>query len=247
MNRRFSRNKAMKFFESLPCIIGMEACSPIIGRAVMDGSPSANDAGAIKTVCQDAVDAEAIVEAMLPQTCGSWKSRAKSNRVFCLIACESSSTQTINASDKFGLVCPSGAWKVVELEEIRRGRQVVETGERAVVHLRMIRREMKQIEDKIKVFLDENEACQRLAEIPGIGIMTATALVATVGDARQFRSGRHQTALHWRKDEAFGDLETRRLLSSKIVDSWCSFAVFGASSGVRQVSSQTETPGGGKA
>ena len=82
----------------------------------------------------------------------------------------------------------------------------------------MIRREMKQIEDKIKVFLDENEACQHLAEIPGIGIMTATALVATVGDARQFRSGRHlggisrvgaQTALHWRKDEAFGDLETR--------------------------------------
>ena len=63
-----------------------------------------------------------------------------------------------------------------------------------VEHLRMIRREMKQVEDKIKVFLDENEACQRLAEIPGIGIMTATTLVATVGDARQFRSGRHLAA-----------------------------------------------------
>ena len=28
MSRRFSRNKAMKFFENLPqCVIGMEACS----------------------------------------------------------------------------------------------------------------------------------------------------------------------------------------------------------------------------
>ena len=37
MNCRFSRNKAMKFFESLPpCIIGMERLArvPIIGRAV---------------------------------------------------------------------------------------------------------------------------------------------------------------------------------------------------------------------
>ena len=63
-----------------------------------------------------------------------------------------------------------------------------------VEHLRMIRRELKQVENKIKVFFDENEACQRLAEIPGIGTMTATALVATVGDARQFRSGRHLAA-----------------------------------------------------
>ena len=49
----------------------------------------------------------------------------------------------------------------------------------------MIRRELKQVENKIKVFFDENEACQRLAEIPGIGTMTATALVATVAMANR--------------------------------------------------------------
>ena len=98
-------------------------------------------------------------------------------------------------------MCPKGAWKVVELEEViedeeesRLSKSVKELLVVMVEHLRMIRRELKQVENKIKVFFDENEACQRLAEIPGLGIMTATALVATVGDVRQFRSGRHLAA-----------------------------------------------------
>jgi transposase len=39
-----------------------------------------------------------------------------------------------------------------------------------------------------------NEASQRLAAIPGIGIITATAIAATVTDAEQFRSGRQFAA-----------------------------------------------------
>ena len=81
----------------------------------------------------------------------------------------------------------------------------------------MIRREMKQIEDKIKVFLDENEACQRLAEIPGIGIMTATALVATVAMRGNFEvAGIWRHFSGWCPDStplaerrSFWDLETR--------------------------------------
>jgi transposase len=40
----------------------------------------------------------------------------------------------------------------------------------------------------------ENEDCQRLTTIPGIGPVTATALVAAVGNATAFRSGRHLAA-----------------------------------------------------
>ncbi len=40
----------------------------------------------------------------------------------------------------------------------------------------------------------ENEASQRLMAIPGVRIMTATAMVATVGDARQFRNSRDLAA-----------------------------------------------------
>ena len=84
-------------------------------------------------------------------------------------------------------MCPNGAWKVVELEESIEDEEDARLSKLArellvvmVEHLRMIRREMKHHEDKIKVFSDENEACQRLAEIPGIGIITAIALVAAV-------------------------------------------------------------------
>lgn len=39
-----------------------------------------------------------------------------------------------------------------------------------------------------------DELSRRLATVPGIGPITATALVATVGEARNFRSGRHLAA-----------------------------------------------------
>lgn len=39
-----------------------------------------------------------------------------------------------------------------------------------------------------------NEASQRLAAIPGIGVITATAIAATVTDPQQFRSGRQFAA-----------------------------------------------------
>ena len=102
-------------------------------------------------------------------------------------------------------MCPKGAWKVVELEEIIEDEEDASLSKQArklmlviVEHLRMIRREMKQIEGKIKVFSDENEACQRLAEIPAIGIMTATALVAAVAMAN--RNVRNAWALMFYQD-----------------------------------------------
>ena len=35
-----------------------------------------------------------------------------------------------------------------------------------------------------------NETCRRLAKLPGVGPVVATAIVAAVNDGRQFRSGR---------------------------------------------------------
>src|ERR1700732_1062615 len=40
----------------------------------------------------------------------------------------------------------------------------------------------------------ENEACQRLTEIPGVGPVTATALIAAVGNASTFGKGRNLAA-----------------------------------------------------
>ena len=40
----------------------------------------------------------------------------------------------------------------------------------------------------------ENDACQRLTTIPGVGPVTATALVAAIGNGTAFRKGRDLAA-----------------------------------------------------
>lgn len=47
---------------------------------------------------------------------------------------------------------------------------------------------------RIRVLFRSNEACQRIGQIEGIGPITATALVAAVGDRSCFRNGRQFAA-----------------------------------------------------
>ena len=51
-----------------------------------------------------------------------------------------------------------------------------------------------EIERRLKVWHKEDRACQRIADVPGVGRLTATAAVATMGDAKAFRSGREFAA-----------------------------------------------------
>ena len=53
---------------------------------------------------------------------------------------------------------------------------------------------IKAVEGEIRAWHRASPASRRLAGIPGIGPITASALTATVGDARQFRSGRELAA-----------------------------------------------------
>lgn len=49
-------------------------------------------------------------------------------------------------------------------------------------------------EEQIKAWHRTNEASRRIEAIPGVGVLTATALVASVGDAQLFRNGRQMAA-----------------------------------------------------
>ena len=50
-------------------------------------------------------------------------------------------------------------------------------------------------QDKLlKSVVNENEACQRLMQVPGIGIMTATILLSVAGVASNFKNGREFAA-----------------------------------------------------
>jgi transposase len=50
------------------------------------------------------------------------------------------------------------------------------------------------IERKLDVYRRSDERCERLLAVPGVGLLTSTAIVAAVGDAREFRSGREFAA-----------------------------------------------------
>jgi transposase len=51
-----------------------------------------------------------------------------------------------------------------------------------------------EIERKLAAWKKEDQAARRLMEIPGVGLLTATAAVATMGDAKAFQSGREFAA-----------------------------------------------------
>ncbi|WP_423394037.1 IS110 family transposase [Burkholderia sp. LMG 21824] len=50
------------------------------------------------------------------------------------------------------------------------------------------------IERRLQMWMREDKACKAIAAIPGVGPLTATAAVATMGDAKTFRSGREFAA-----------------------------------------------------
>jgi transposase len=63
--------------------------------------------------------------------------------------------------------------------------------------LSMLRRQWDEIDEQVtsleselRDIVDRDEACGRLASIPGIGVITASAVVAAIGNGQMFRSGR---------------------------------------------------------
>ncbi|KVN96666.1 transposase [Burkholderia ubonensis] len=55
-------------------------------------------------------------------------------------------------------------------------------------------RQIADIERRLQAWMKEDRACKAIAAIPGVGLLTATATVATMGDAKAFRSGREFAA-----------------------------------------------------
>jgi transposase len=50
------------------------------------------------------------------------------------------------------------------------------------------------IERRLQTWMKEDAGCKAIAAIPGVGLLTATAVVATMGDAKTFRCGREFAA-----------------------------------------------------
>jgi transposase len=102
---------------------------------------------------------------------------------------------------EFGIVIPQGIHSIAKrvpdiLEDAENGlpgtmRHLLR---RLNDHLKELSRQAEELELEIKLWHKENEASQRLEAIPGIGPITASAIVATVGNATEFKNGRQLSA-----------------------------------------------------
>ncbi len=64
------------------------------------------------------------------------------------------------------------------------------------LHLQLyaIDEKVSEYDKKIEKVCRENETCKRLTQVQGVGPLTATALVATISDAKVFKNGREMAA-----------------------------------------------------
>jgi transposase len=60
--------------------------------------------------------------------------------------------------------------------------------------LRELEQRIAAVTERIERAVKQDERCVRLLAVPGVGPLSASALVATVGNAREFRSGRELSA-----------------------------------------------------
>jgi transposase len=209
----------MTFFASLPgCLIGMEACATAhhwarelagIGHHVKLMPPQYVKAY-VKRNKNDAADAEAICEAVrrpsmrfVPVKTEAQQAALAMHRVRELLVRQR--TMLVNALRshlaELGIVEAQGLQKVAGLIAIIRDaddrrlsdilRETLNALAQQLEHAAM---EIATIEKQISAWHRADAPLQRLAGIPGIGPITATAIAAGLPDATAFRNGREFAA-----------------------------------------------------
>lgn len=217
--KRLTRAKVVDFFTGLKaCLIGIEACATAhhwartlqaLGHTVKL-MPPAYVKAYVKSQKNDAADAEAICEAVTRPTMRFAEVKSVEQQGVLsmhrmramLIRHRTRLGNTIRAHmAEFGLVAPIGRMGLERLVHIicdEKDDRILPIVRRALGHLvNQLDQQHMQILDldrQILVWHRSNETSRRLATIPGIGPLAATALAATIGDASTFKSGRALSA-----------------------------------------------------
>jgi len=99
---------------------------------------------------------------------------------------------------EFGVTIPLGAQHLVARvrREIRSEVSQVPAAlypvlEDACREIRELEQRVTTVERQLKQLARQTPVVKQLLEIPGVGLLTATALIAFVGDVQRFRTGRH--------------------------------------------------------
>ena len=217
--KRLSRGKVLSFFANIPpCLVGMEACGgahhwarelQALGHEVRLMPPQYVKPY-VKRNKHDQADAEAICEAVTRPSMRFVAIKSTDQQSVLMLHRSRElllrqRTMLANALrghlSEFGIVVAKGLQNVQKLVTIVGdysdnrlpdvAREVLAT---VIDQLRDTTRKIDDLEKRVHDWHRSNEVSQRLATAPGIGPMTATALVATVGDPQHFKSGRQFAA-----------------------------------------------------
>jgi transposase len=215
VRKQLRRSQVLAFFAALaPCLIGMEACATAhywareltkLGHKVRL-MPAKDVKAYLKRNKNDAADAEAICEAVRRPTMrfvriktAEQQGQLMQHRTRDLMMRQR--TQVINALRahlaEFGIVAAQGNQGVKELLAIVADQQDARLPVDARASVIMLAAQLEAVQTLLRS-LDQrimkqhraNEASRRLETIPGIGIIGASAIAATVSDPMVFRSGR---------------------------------------------------------
>jgi transposase len=219
VRRQLRRGRVLAFFQKLPpCLVGIEACASshywsrelqVLGHTVRL-MPPAYVKPYVKRQKNDATDAEAICEAatrpsmrFVPTKTVEQQSCLMLHRARHLFIRQQ--TAVINSIRAYlaelGIVAPVGRRGVEQLLAI-----VADTTDRRLPEvarvclaalgsqLRALKAQILEFDRRIIAWHRSSATSKRLDAIPGVGPALATALVASVADAKAFRSGRDFSA-----------------------------------------------------
>src|SRR5580698_2234209 len=219
LRKQLKRDQVAVFFANLPqCLVGMEACGSAhhwarklrgLGHDVRLMAPQFVKPY-VKTNKNDVADAEAICEAVgrpnmrfVPIKSIEQQAILSVHRVRqgFVKARTAQANQIRGLLGEFGLVIPQGiinvAKRVPEILEDASNelpmpfRHLIE---RLTTHLKELDRQVQEFEAQIIAWHRSSESSRKLAKIPGIGPLTASALVASIADANSFDNGRQVSA-----------------------------------------------------
>lgn len=219
LRKQLRRGQMLDYFKKLPpCLIGMEACSSAhywgrelqkLGHSVKLMAPQFVKPY-VKSNKNDANDAEAICEAVARPTMRfvAIKTIAQQDiQAVHRIRSELVQQRTAKVNQIRGLLAEYGIVVGRRVDTLRTALPLLlEDAENGLTNdfrtlleglqqdLTTLDGRVDELDKKIKTLAGSNTDAKRLQQIPGIGPITATALVCAIGDGKQFKRGRDMAA-----------------------------------------------------
>ncbi len=217
--KKLKRSEMAGFFSNLePCLIGMEACASAhfwarkliaMGHTVKLMAPQFVKPY-VKTNKNDTADAEAICEAVTRPNMRfvaikntEQQTVLSIHRIRARLVADrtAQANQLRGLLSEFGIVIPRGIHTIGKyLQDILEdGDNELTHGMRKLIqgryeHMLYLTQQIDQLEKEIHQFHQHHELSRKLEAIPGIGPLTASAFVATIGNALEFKNGRQLAA-----------------------------------------------------